>query len=175
MWDGRFTNNAWLQECAKPLTKQVWGNALHISPRDARDLGVVDGDIVRLSAGTRVLEAPVLVRPGQADKVIEATFGYGRSQAGAIGNGVGFNIHGWRTSDAPWVVAGTTLTHTGRTQNLLLTQHHFALEGDDKDLQPRVALADLARGEPLFGPPGRALPTLNPLRHDDDGLRLGRW
>ena len=23
-WDGRFANNAWLQECPKPLTRQVW-------------------------------------------------------------------------------------------------------------------------------------------------------
>ena len=35
VWDGRFANNAWLQECPKPLTKQVWGNAAHLAPEDA--------------------------------------------------------------------------------------------------------------------------------------------
>ena len=28
--------------------------------------------------------------------------GYGRTQAGRVGNGVGFNAYQLRTSDAPW-------------------------------------------------------------------------
>ena len=55
-----MANNAWLQECPKPFTKQVWGNVLHISKADARNLGVVDGDVVRLTDDKLVVEAPVL-------------------------------------------------------------------------------------------------------------------
>ena len=33
VWDGAFANNAWLQECPKPLTKEVWGNAVTLAPR----------------------------------------------------------------------------------------------------------------------------------------------
>ena len=35
VFDGSIANNAWLQECPKPFTKQVWGNALH-SPTPTR-------------------------------------------------------------------------------------------------------------------------------------------
>ena len=161
VWDGGFANNAWLQECANPLTKQVWGNALHVSVNDAREFGLVDGDVVRLTAGGRFLEAPVLVRAGQAGKVIEATLGFGRTNAGAIGNGIGFDAYALRTSGTPWVIDDVALVRLGRVQNLLLTQHHFALDGEAKDLQPRIQLTALAAGKRLFASDER-LPTLFP-------------
>jgi molybdopterin-containing oxidoreductase family iron-sulfur binding subunit len=161
LWDGGFANNAWLQECPKPLTKQVWGNALHLSPNDAREFGLVDGDVVRLTVGGRVLEGPVLVRAGHADKVIEATLGLGRANAGAIGNRVGFDAYVLRSSRAPWEIENVAMVRLGRAQNLLLAQHHFALEGEAKDLQPRVPVTALAAGKRLFAP-GEPLPTLFP-------------
>jgi hypothetical protein len=41
LFDGSMANNAWLQECPTPFTKQVWGNALHVAETDARAIGVV--------------------------------------------------------------------------------------------------------------------------------------
>jgi Fe-S-cluster-containing dehydrogenase component len=161
VWDGGFANNAWLQECPKPLTKQVWGNALHVSSNDAREFGLVDGDVVRLWAGERFLEGPVLVRAGQADSVIEATLGLGRTNAGAIGNGVGFDAYTLRSSQAPWVLDNVKMVVVGRVQNLLLTQHHFALEGEAKDLQQRIPVTALAAGRRLFASDER-MPTLFP-------------
>ena len=64
VFDGSVANNAWLQECPKPFTKQVWGNALHLAEPDARELKLVDGDVLRITSGTLVFEAPVLVRRG---------------------------------------------------------------------------------------------------------------
>jgi molybdopterin-containing oxidoreductase family iron-sulfur binding subunit len=38
VWDGRFTNNGWLQELPRPWTRLVWDNAALISPRTALEL-----------------------------------------------------------------------------------------------------------------------------------------
>ena len=38
VWDGSFSNNAWMQECPKPETKMVWDNAVWISPATAQRL-----------------------------------------------------------------------------------------------------------------------------------------
>src|SRR5216684_1238976 len=162
VWDGSFANNAWLQECPKPLTKQVWGNALHVSPADGKRLGLVDGDVVRLEIGGVGIEAPVLVRAGQPENGVAATLGYGRWSAGAIGNRVGFDVFGLRTLDNLWLRTGARLSKTGASQNLLLAQKHFQLEGEAKELQPRVTLGELAAGKRLADRPGEHLPTLYP-------------
>jgi molybdopterin-containing oxidoreductase family iron-sulfur binding subunit len=168
LFDGSFANNAWLQECPRPLTSQVWGNAAHLSPGDAERLRLTDGDVVRLGHGQMTVEAPVLVQAGQADGVIAMTLGHGRTRAGAIGNQVGTDAYGLRSSSSPWVIENIALTVAHRRQELLRTQHHHALEGEAQELLPILSLADLARGE---HPPQTAddrLPSLLPS-HQYDG------
>lgn len=167
IFDGSMANNAWLQECAKPFTRQVWGNALHLAEADARDLGVTDGDVVQLKRGETTLEAPILVRPGQAARVVSTTLGYGRTHAGSIGSGVGFDVYRMRSADTPWLSANFTIAKTGRREDLLRTQHFFELEGEAKELQPRLTLADLAKGNLKFDRPNANPPTLYPAPHYD--------
>jgi molybdopterin-containing oxidoreductase family iron-sulfur binding subunit len=40
--DGRFIDNAWLQEAPDPITKLTWDNAAQISPITAKELGIYD-------------------------------------------------------------------------------------------------------------------------------------
>ena len=42
IYDGRYANNAWLQEAPDPITKVCWDNVAIISPKTAKDLGIYE-------------------------------------------------------------------------------------------------------------------------------------
>ncbi len=127
--DGRWANNAWLQELPKPLNHLVWDNAATLSPALASELGVQNGDIVRLSAGPMSLEAAAWVAPGQAADCIGLTLGYGRTRAGVVGNNRGFDAYQLRPAGNTWMVPGLSVARTGRQYPLVTTQHHFEMAG----------------------------------------------
>ena len=93
VFDGSVGNNAWLQECPKPFTKQVWGNALHLAEPDARSSRLVDGDVLRITSATSFSKRRYWCGEGQAARTIATTLGYGRSAAGTMGTGVGFDVY----------------------------------------------------------------------------------
>ncbi|HEY2989497.1 MAG TPA: TAT-variant-translocated molybdopterin oxidoreductase [Candidatus Binatia bacterium] len=142
IFDGRFANNGWLQELPKPLTKLTWDNAVLISPATAERLGVsrrvgarggehgrIFVDVVELRYAGRTLSAPAWIMPGHADGCATVTFGYGRTRAGKVGTGAGFNAYAIRTSDAPWHGAGVEMRKAGAQYALACTQFHHNMEG----------------------------------------------
>jgi MoCo/4Fe-4S cofactor protein with predicted Tat translocation signal len=130
IYDGRFANNGWLQELPKPITKLTWDNAVLLSPATAKQLGVVNEGMVELEAGGRKVSGPVWIQPGHADGCATVHLGYGRTRAGRVGDGQGFNAYLLRTSDSPWSMVAT-VRKTGRTQPLATTQHQHAMEGGE--------------------------------------------
>jgi molybdopterin-containing oxidoreductase family iron-sulfur binding subunit len=132
VYDGRFANNAWLQEFPDPLTKIVWDNAARVSPATAARLKLENGDIVNLKFRGRSVRAPIWILPGQADDCVTVNVGYGRTRAGSVGDGVGFNAYALRTSDALWGGAGLEIERTGDTHELVTTQQHWNMEGRDQ-------------------------------------------
>ena len=131
IWDGAYSNNGWMQELAKPLTKLTWDNAALIAPVTAQKLGVTNGDVVSLSIGGRSVAAPVWVMPGQAAACVTVHLGYGRRRAGRVGTNVGFDAYALRTSAAPWSAPGLEVSKTLRRTLLATTQDHWAMEGRD--------------------------------------------
>ncbi|HZP59191.1 MAG TPA: 4Fe-4S dicluster domain-containing protein, partial [Opitutaceae bacterium] len=129
--DGRWSNNAWLQELPKPLTKLTWDNAALVSPQLAARLGLENGDVVAWSAGELSLEAPVWIMPGQADSCVNFSLGYGRTHAGSVGDGHGYDAYDFRTTDALWRRDKIGARKLGRRYPLVSTQHHFTMEGRD--------------------------------------------
>ena len=128
LWDGRYANNAWLQELPDPITKIVWDNAALISPATAARLALESGDIARIAVGDEAIETPVWVLPGQADDSIALELGYGRSHSGRVGSGVGVDAYPLRTRGGLWQ-ASAELEATGARYHLVQTQEHWSLEG----------------------------------------------
>ncbi len=139
VFDGRFANNAWLQEFPDPITKLTWDNALMVAPRTADALGVGMGDVVTLSCGGRSIQAPIYILPGQAEFSVALALGYGRRRAGRVGEKVGANAYALRTAAAPWVAASATVQRTGLKRKLATTQDHWGLgKLGERTLQERV-------------------------------------
>jgi molybdopterin-containing oxidoreductase family iron-sulfur binding subunit len=138
---GRFANNGWLQELSNPITKLAWGNAALLSPKTAQELGIANGDLVRLELNGRSLEIAASILPGQADHSVGVALGYGRTATGRIGQDVGYSGYALRTSAAPDIALGLKISRTGRRATLACTQDHFTMEG--RDLVREVKLADL--------------------------------
>jgi molybdopterin-containing oxidoreductase family iron-sulfur binding subunit len=157
IYDGRFANNGWLQELPNPLTKVTWENVALISPATAARLGLNRGndpdevsggergiafintrgsnmtaDVVTLNyQGANISKGvPVWIQPGQPDDVVTIYQGYGRTRAGRIGTGIGYNAFDVMRSDAVNFGFGT-LTATGEKATIATTQIHFNLEGRD--------------------------------------------
>jgi molybdopterin-containing oxidoreductase family iron-sulfur binding subunit len=153
MDDGRFANNGWLQECPDPMTKISWDNAIMVSPRLAKELGIVPaGSLlqvarkeeaeffqgkenafigeVTMSNGLKV-RGPMHIQPGLANFTVVLPLGYGRRNSGHIGTGAGFSAYAVRTSDAMGFATGAKLTRTDERMKLANTQEHWSMEGRD--------------------------------------------
>jgi molybdopterin-containing oxidoreductase family iron-sulfur binding subunit len=124
IYDGRWSNVGWLQELPKPVTNLSWDNAALVSGATLTKYGLEEDDIVELSVDGRKVKAPVLVAPGHPDNSVTMYLGYGRSFAGRVGSGAGFNAYLIRTSDAPFYVVGTMKKVEGKW-GLAVTKSHF--------------------------------------------------
>ena len=149
--DGRFANDAWLQELPDPLTKLTWDNPALVSPKTAETLGVGNEELVRLDYAGRSLELPVWIVPGMADRVVALTLGYGRQHVGRIGSGVGFDTFRVRASKAPGFDSGVTLSKLARTYPLSATQDHGSMEG--RPIVRESTVTELRSGKKEEAPP----------------------
>ncbi|MFC0410687.1 4Fe-4S dicluster domain-containing protein [Roseomonas elaeocarpi] len=170
-WDGRFSNNAWLQELPRPLTRHVWGNGVVLSPAEAERQGLRDGDVARLTVAGRSIEAAAMVLPGLAPGVLLLHLGYGRTGAGAMGDGLGVSAYALRPADGASIVPGLTLEKTDRQEPVLRPHAAHRLEGEDRTLFRRFDLAALAEAET---PEEERPPSLMPQGADRPGAETQR-
>ncbi len=149
--DGALSNNAWLQETPKPQNKMTWDNAAWISPESAARYGVETGDRIEINYRGDHLRAPVWIMPGHADESITIHFGYGRTRAGHVANGVGFDAYALRTSDALWRGMGVGFVRTSRGYAFATTQHTQTME--ERDPFRVASLAEYHHNPAFANPP----------------------
>ncbi len=137
--DGRYANNAWLQELPKPITKLTWDNAVHLSPKTAQRLGLENEHLVELTFRGQSVRGPVWISDGQADDTVIVHLGYGRRNAGKVGNNAGFNVYPLRSSDALWAAGGAQVRAIGGKYRLATTQTDYRMEGRDLAICEPVA------------------------------------
>jgi len=171
VYDGRFSNNGWLQECPKPLTKLTWDNPVMIGPAMAERLKLNFKDVVEVDFNGKKVKGAVWIQAGHPDNSMTVFLGYGRERAGRLGTGRGYNIYPVRTSQAAWFGDGARLAATGETFNLASTQGYQTMETPDGSERPQVQERDLEeyRKEPDFakeGEPAKELTLTKPWLFD---------
>jgi molybdopterin-containing oxidoreductase family iron-sulfur binding subunit len=145
--DGRWTNNGWLQELPKPLTKLTWDNAVIVSYNTASKLGVELFDEVEVKSGNRSVRGQVWIQPGHPDDVATLHLGYGRMRAGHVGDGTGFNAYAVRTSEGLWFSGGASISRIGGGAEFSRTELHQVMTEEHRPIA-RMGTLDQFKNHP---------------------------
>ncbi|PJZ85701.1 hydrogenase [Leptospira harrisiae] len=167
---GERANNSQLQELPDPVSKVTWDNYVAISPQYSRSSGIKLNDVVTVTVGGKSFELPALIQPGLHPEAVGIALGYGRTNVGEIGNGVGKNANILATEvNGTLVYSGLsiTLSPTGKKYKLATTQDHhmmspgvmMGVEWKERPLIISAKLQDYAKN-PGAGIPEPEIPKI---------------
>lgn len=131
---GEMINNPWLQELPDPITKATWDNYFLIGPSKAKKLNLTTGQMVKVTGENADLTLPVIVQPGVHPNVIGVAIGYGRKVSGKVGKNLGgncFPFYQFKKGNFQNWASGISVSKTGKTVEMALTQTHHSMEGRD--------------------------------------------
>jgi MoCo/4Fe-4S cofactor protein with predicted Tat translocation signal len=138
-YDGRFGNNAWMQENPDPITKLTWDNAALVSPADARAMNIDRGTRLMIEVGGRQITIPAFIQPGVPKGVIVLPLGYGLKN-GVVAREAGVAVEPLRTVAAPWFARSSKITRQRSKVTLATTQDHHYMESSigKQEIERRV-------------------------------------
>ncbi|MEQ1855161.1 MAG: molybdopterin-dependent oxidoreductase [Longimicrobiales bacterium] len=118
--EGRGANRPWLQEHPDPLSTVMWGSWVEIAPSDAAELGIVDGDRVRLESSVGAVETHAVIDPAVRPGVLSMPLGGGYVDNGRYAAGRGANVMALvgatrvdGTTASAWAATRVRLTRLG--------------------------------------------------------------
>lgn len=84
-------NKPWLQELPDPTTTVTWNTWVEMNPETARQSGIENDDILRITSEAGSVEVPVYLYPAIRPEVIAMPFGQGHTAYGQFAAGRGAN------------------------------------------------------------------------------------
>lgn len=146
--DGRQAFNPWLLELPDPVTQVTWESCASVGPATADALGVRDGDLVtiRLTGDDATLEVPVVVQPGQHERVVAVPIGFGQLVTSRFANLGPRWLGGAPRSDDTALVGVNVAPLLGRTLNgggMAPSRVRVAATGRRRELARPQEYADL--------------------------------
>jgi len=161
---GQGASNPWLQELPDPVTRATWDNYIIVSPAMAKTLLNIDlnnagqadayevkppKQVVKLTVDGKSIELPVLIIPGTHPQTVGIAVGYGRAEAvgkSVIGTGKNaFPLACIENGLVQFACSNVTLTATGETYPVALTQTHFrydTAQGNRTEVMKEITLAE---------------------------------
>jgi anaerobic selenocysteine-containing dehydrogenase len=119
--DGRGASQPWLQGSPDPMTTLSWQTWVELAPETAQELGIRDGDIVRVTSLHGELEAPAYVYPAIRPDTVAIPIGQGHTDGGRYARERGGNpmrLIGTETdasgSTLAWAAVRVKLARTGK-------------------------------------------------------------
>jgi hypothetical protein len=129
---GEGANLPWLQALPDPVTTVVWQTWVELNPRRAAQLGLEEGDLVKLETPQGSAELPVYLNPAAPPDVLGVPLGQGHTAYGRYAEKRGINPV--RDLLAPLTDAATgSLAYAATRARISKTGKHMALpkfEGD---------------------------------------------
>jgi anaerobic selenocysteine-containing dehydrogenase len=93
MGAGEGAHLPWLQATPDPLTTGVWDTWVEMNPKEAREMGLRENDVVRLESSTGgSIEALVYLHPAGLPGIVAVPMGQGHLQSGQYAKGRGSNV-----------------------------------------------------------------------------------
>lgn len=130
--DGTMSNVPWLHEFPDPVTKICWDNYLCVSPKLAKAKFIREGQIVKMKVGNQEIAVPAHIQPGQDDRTVGLALGFGRTDVGAVGNGVGvnaFKLAGYTDYETQFSGLAAAILPTKSMSQLACSQGHHTMMG----------------------------------------------
>jgi MoCo/4Fe-4S cofactor protein with predicted Tat translocation signal len=180
IYDGQFSNNGWLQELPKPMTKLTWDNAVLLGPKMAERMQIASKDVLEIEQNGKKIKAAAWIQAGHPDNSVTVFLGYGRTRAGRVGTGAGHDAYQLRTSNALWSATGVQIRKTGDTYKLASTQGMQSMDTPNGAHRPlvREASLDEYRKNPNFAieedeNPTPGLSLYKPYNYRDEAYAWG--